>query len=43
MVATRKKGFGFKFHNNGSNKKERGEVAMAISKKRGIGEEIEGG
>jgi hypothetical protein len=32
-----------KFHNNGSNKKERGEVVMAISKKRGIREGIEGG
>jgi hypothetical protein len=32
-----------KFHDNGSNKKERGEVVMVISKKRGIGEGIEGG
>jgi hypothetical protein len=32
-----------KLHNNGSNKKERGELVMAMSKKRGIGKGIEGG
>ncbi len=41
MAISKKRGIG-KFHNNGSNKKERGEVVMAISKKRGVVEGIEG-